>query len=57
MSVGVTLYRPVPGQPDICATPFGFTARFRRYSPYNALLIHAQMPGATFVAPPSREAW
>lgn len=31
-----------------------FTARFRRYSPYNALLIHAQMPGATYVAPPSR---
>lgn len=31
-----------------------FTARFRQYSPYNALLIHAQMPGATYVAPPSR---
>ena len=31
-----------------------FTARFRGYSPYNALLVHAQMPGATYVAPPSR---
>ena len=31
-----------------------FTARFRAYSPYNALLVHAQMPGATYVAPPSR---
>ena len=31
-----------------------FSARFRRYSPYNALLVHAQMPGATYVAPPSR---
>lgn len=31
-----------------------FTARFRSYSPYNALLVHAQMPGATYVAPPSR---
>ena len=31
-----------------------FTARFRRYSPYNALLVHVQMPGATYVAPPSR---
>ena len=29
-----------------------FTARFRAYSPYNALLVHAQMPGATYVAPP-----
>ncbi|MDE0193681.1 MAG: hypothetical protein OXQ90_20205 [Gammaproteobacteria bacterium] len=31
-----------------------FTARFRSYSPYNALLVHTQMPGATYVAPPSR---
>ena len=31
-----------------------FTARFRSYSPFNALLVHVQMPGARFVAPPSR---
>jgi len=31
-----------------------FAARFRDYSPYNALLAHAQMPGATYVATPSR---
>ena len=31
-----------------------FVARFRSYSPYNAMLIHVQMPGATFVAPPGR---
>ena len=31
-----------------------FIARFRFYSPYNALLVHIQMPGATFVAPPHR---
>jgi hypothetical protein len=31
-----------------------FVARFRFYSPYNAMLIHCQMPGATFVAPPYR---
>jgi len=31
-----------------------FVARFRFYSPFNAMLVHAQMPGATFVAPPHR---
>jgi hypothetical protein len=29
-----------------------FAARFRFYAPYNAMLVHIQMPGATFVAPP-----
>lgn len=31
-----------------------FVARFRFYSPFNAMLVHVQMPGATFVAPPYR---
>ncbi len=31
-----------------------YIARFRFYSPYNAMLIHVQMPGARFVAPPTR---
>lgn len=31
-----------------------FVARFRFYSPFNAMLIHIQMPGARFVAPPHR---
>ena len=31
-----------------------FVARFRAYSPYNAMLLHIQMPGAVFVASPSR---
>jgi hypothetical protein len=31
-----------------------FVARFRFYSPYNAMLVHIQMPGATFVAPAHR---
>ncbi len=31
-----------------------FVQRFRFYSPYNALLIHIQRPGARFVAPPNR---
>ena len=31
-----------------------FIARFRLYSPFNAMLAHIQMPGATFVAPPYR---
>ena len=31
-----------------------FVARFRSYSPYNAMLLHVQMPGARFVAPPNR---
>jgi hypothetical protein len=31
-----------------------FIRRFGFYSPYNAMLIHAQMPGAKYVAPPDR---
>lgn len=31
-----------------------FVARFRAYSPYNAMLIHIQMPGARYVATPTR---
>lgn len=31
-----------------------FIARFRFYSPFNAMLVYIQMPGATFAAPPSR---
>ncbi|MCX5827597.1 MAG: ImmA/IrrE family metallo-endopeptidase [Deltaproteobacteria bacterium] len=31
-----------------------FVSRFRLYSPYNAMLLHVQMPGAEFVAPASR---
>lgn len=31
-----------------------FVSQFRFYSPYNAMLIHIQMPGATFVAPAHR---
>lgn len=31
-----------------------FIARFRIYSPFNAMLVHVQMPGARFVAPPYR---
>jgi len=31
-----------------------FIARFRFYSPFNAMLVHVQMPGARFVAPASR---
>lgn len=31
-----------------------FAARFRSYAPYNAMLVHIQMPGAVFVAPPER---
>ena len=31
-----------------------FIRRFRFYAPYNAMLIHIQMPGAKFVAPPHR---
>ena len=31
-----------------------FIRRFRFYAPYNAMLIHVQMPGAKFVAPPHR---
>jgi len=31
-----------------------FVGRFRSYSPYNAMLIHTQMPGAIYVAPPHR---
>jgi hypothetical protein len=31
-----------------------FVARFRSYAPYNAMLVHIQMPGAAYVAPPER---
>lgn len=31
-----------------------FTIRFRLYSPFNAMLLHVQRPGATYVAPASR---
>jgi hypothetical protein len=31
-----------------------FVGRFRFYSPYNAMLVHIQMPGAEYVAPPHR---
>lgn len=31
-----------------------FVSRFRFYSPYNAMLLHIQMPGAQFVAPATR---
>lgn len=31
-----------------------FVTKFRRYAPYNAMLIHIQRPGATFVAPAHR---
>lgn len=31
-----------------------FVSRFRFYSPFNAMLIHVQMQGARFVAPPGR---
>lgn len=31
-----------------------FVARFRFYSPFNAMLAHIQMPGASFVAPAYR---
>ena len=31
-----------------------FVVRFRSYSPFNAMLAHIQMPGASFVATPKR---
>lgn len=31
-----------------------FVAGFRFYSPFNAMLVHVQMAGATYVAPPHR---
>lgn len=31
-----------------------FVIRFRAYSPFNSMLVHVQMPGAKFVAPPHR---
>ncbi len=31
-----------------------FIARFRAYAPFNAMLLHVQMPGATYVAPAKR---
>ena len=37
-----------------CAELLHFVARFRFYSPYNAMLIYTQMKGATYVAPAHR---
>lgn len=31
-----------------------FIRRFKFYSPFNAMLVHVQLPGATFVATPNR---
>ena len=31
-----------------------FIRQFRSYSPFNSMLVHVQMPGAQFVAPPHR---
>ena len=31
-----------------------FVGQFRFYSPYNAMLVHIQMPGAQYVAPAHR---
>lgn len=31
-----------------------FAVRFRAYAPYNAMLVHIQMPGAVYAAPPER---
>jgi hypothetical protein len=31
-----------------------FIGQFRLYAPFNAMLVHVQMPGATYVAPPHR---
>ncbi|WP_439577203.1 ImmA/IrrE family metallo-endopeptidase [Elioraea sp.] len=31
-----------------------FVGRFRFYAPFNAMLVHTQMPGATYVAPAHR---
>ena len=31
-----------------------FIVKFRSYAPFNAMLVHIQMPGARYVAPPSR---
>jgi hypothetical protein len=31
-----------------------FVGRFRFYAPFNAMLVHIQKPGATYVAPPHR---
>jgi hypothetical protein len=36
------------------ATLLKFVSRFRFYSPFNAMLVHIQMPGAPNVAPPHR---
>lgn len=37
-----------------CLELMRFVARFRWYSPFNAMLVHIQMPGAMFVAPAHR---
>lgn len=43
-------YRSTPAYFDL----MGFIARFRGYSPFNAMLVRTQMQGATFVAPANR---
>jgi hypothetical protein len=43
-------YRTMQSYQDLLT----FVANFRFYSPYNSMLIHTQMPGARFVAPPDR---
>jgi len=39
---------------DVYRDLIDFVARFRFYAPYNAMLVHIQMPGARFVAPAHR---
>lgn len=46
----ISAYRSKSGYLEL----INFVRRFRFYSPYNAFLIHIQMSGATFVAPPYR---
>lgn len=42
------------GSSDAYQDLLHFVGRFRRYAPFNALLIHAQLDGAVFVAPAHR---
>ena len=44
------LYRSTKAYRDLLE----FISRFRWYSPFNAMLVHIQMPGAVFVAPAHR---
>ena len=41
------------GSKEFCGL-VNFIARFRWYSPFNAMLAHIQMPGASYVAPAYR---